>query len=61
MLKHFAFAVPGDLSAPTGGYAYDRRIIAELRKLGWRVDVIELGDDFPRPSIRAKATALTRL
>jgi glycosyltransferase involved in cell wall biosynthesis len=61
VLKHFAFAVPGDLSAPTGGYAYDRRIVAELRKLGWRVDVIELGDDFPRPSIQAKAMALTRL
>jgi glycosyltransferase involved in cell wall biosynthesis len=61
VVKRFAFAVPGDLSAPTGGYTYDRRMIAELRQLGWRIDIIELGDGFPRPSIEAKAAARTRL
>ena len=60
-MKRLAFAVPGDLNTPTGGYTYDRRIIAELRTLGWRIDVIELQGDFPRPSIEAKAEALTRL
>jgi glycosyltransferase involved in cell wall biosynthesis len=55
VVKRLAFAVPGDLATPTGGYAYDRRMIAELRKLGWQVDVIGLGDGFPRPSRATKS------
>ena len=57
MVKRFAFAVPGDLAIPTGGYAYDRRMIAELGRLGWQVDVIGLGDGFPLPSDTTRATA----
>jgi hypothetical protein len=54
------FAVPGDLDTPTGGYAYDKRMIAELGALGWRVDALNVGEGFPRPSAatRAKAGAL---
>ena len=61
MVKRVAFAVPGDLATPTGGYAYDRRMIAELQKLGWQVDVIGLGDGFPRPSAETKAAAREKL
>jgi hypothetical protein len=57
VVKRFAFAVPGDLAIPTGGYAYDRRMIAELGRLGWQVDVIGLGDGFPLPSDTTRATA----
>jgi glycosyltransferase involved in cell wall biosynthesis len=55
------FAVPGDLATPTGGYRYDRRIIQELRRLGWQVDVLDIGDGFPFPSVTQRATALAIL
>jgi glycosyltransferase involved in cell wall biosynthesis len=56
-----AFAVPGDLARPTGGYRYDQRIIQELRRLGWQVDVLNLGDGFPFPSAAERAIALAIL
>jgi glycosyltransferase involved in cell wall biosynthesis len=58
---HLAFAVPGDLATPTGGYGYDRRIIQELRGLGWHVDVADIGEDFPFPSTKQRAIALAIL
>jgi glycosyltransferase involved in cell wall biosynthesis len=44
------FAYPGDLSTRTGGYGYDRRVIASLGDLGWDVRLVALGDGFPEPS-----------
>jgi glycosyltransferase involved in cell wall biosynthesis len=51
------FVVPGSLETRTGGYEYDRRIIAGLRALGWSVETRELDDSFPRPSAAALAGA----
>ena len=61
MVGRFAFAVPGDLATPTGGYAYDRRMIAELGDLGWQIDLLDLGEGFPWPSESTRTTARTRL
>ena len=55
------FAVPGSLDQPTGGYKYDRRVIAGLRQRGCEVDVIDLGDGFPRPTPETVLAALPRL
>lgn len=55
------FAVPGSLDQLTGGYRYDRQVIAGLRQRGCEVDVINLGDGFPRPLPETRAGALPSL
>jgi glycosyltransferase involved in cell wall biosynthesis len=59
--ERIVFAVPGDLGTPTGGYRYDRRIIQELRRLAWQVDVLDVGNDFPNPGAVQRANALRML
>jgi glycosyltransferase involved in cell wall biosynthesis len=60
-MKRLVFAVPGDLATATGGYVYDRRIVAELPKSGWQVDVLDIGASFPRASLAERATAHLQL
>ena len=61
MTGRATFAVPGDITTLSGGYGYDRRIIAELRRLGRDVTLLPLGDGFPRPSPAQKAIFAERL
>ena len=55
------FAIPGDLDARTGGYIYDKTLAAGLRKLGWEVEVLNLGRSFPHPNPPDMAAALDAL
>src|SRR5205809_156187 len=60
-VRRVTFAVPGDITTSTGGYGYDRRIMAELGGLGWNVDLLPLGDGFPAPTAEQIAIAQARL
>ncbi len=42
--------VPGDPETVTGGYAYDRALVAALRRRGWSARLIPLPADFPEPA-----------
>ena len=45
-----AFAIPGDLDLPTGGYAYDRRVLELLPKFGVAALHLPLPASFPDPT-----------
>jgi glycosyltransferase involved in cell wall biosynthesis len=59
--RALTLVVPGSIEARTGGYAYDRRIVAGLRRRGWTVEIRELHDSFPRPTAGALADAARAL
>src|SRR5256885_1739169 len=61
---HVSLIVPAPFDTISGGYRYDRPILAELRAVGHEIDVIELNGLFPiaDPAARtAGADALQRL
>lgn len=64
MAVHAVYVVvPGDLETRTGGYGYDRQMVAGLRMRGWLVEVVSLPGTYPFPSdhdrgIAARALAL---
>ena len=61
MVPSVYFAIPGDLQSLTGGYAWDRRIIAELVALGMTVQVLPLSATFPDPEAAALEDAASRV
>ena len=60
-MRALAFFLPGRVETLTGGYEYDRQVIAGLRTRGWRVSVTELDASFPFPTPAALADAAVRL
>jgi len=52
-----AFAIPGDLNTPTGGYAYARRILPLLGAHGVEVRHLPLPGEFPFPDDAALEAA----
>jgi glycosyltransferase involved in cell wall biosynthesis len=44
------FVYPGNLDTPTGGYIYDREILAGLRTLRWQIRAHALDASFPEPT-----------
>ena len=44
-----AFVIPGDIDLPTGGYAYDRQVLARLPAHGVRIGHVALPSNYPFP------------
>jgi glycosyltransferase involved in cell wall biosynthesis len=58
-VRKLDFVVPGDIRTPTGGYIYDREILAGLAELRWRTALHSLDASFPRPTPAALRAART--
>lgn len=56
-MKRLELVVPGNIETPTGGYIYDREILAGLGALGWRTAVHALDASFPKPTPAALRAA----
>jgi glycosyltransferase involved in cell wall biosynthesis len=59
-MRQLEFVLPGDPETRTGGYGYDRRIVAGLRARGWTVRVHALPGDWPSPSAADREDAARR-
>lgn len=55
------FAIPGDIDSPTGGYVYDRRLLALLPSFGVKARHIVLPGSFPSPAAKDLEAAMARL
>jgi len=60
-MTRLLFAIPGDLYARTGGYAYDRRVLAALLSCGVEVVHCALPGGFPNPSAQEVAESVTAI
>lgn len=54
---HISLFVPAPFDQVSGGYGYDRRMVAELRASGHTVNVVELAGEFPLTDDTAREAA----
>ncbi len=53
--RPLGFLVPGDITQPTGGYAYARALLRHLPAQGWAPRLISLPEGYPWPDVAALA------
>ena len=56
-MTRIALLVPAPFDTVSGGYGYDRAIVAGLRAAGHDVDVLEIDGTHPLPDATAQASA----
>jgi glycosyltransferase involved in cell wall biosynthesis len=61
MSQKISFAVPGDFTALTGGYHYDRSLLEALCGAGWAASHLPLPGGFPFPDAGEMRVAIDRL
>lgn len=59
--RTLSFAVPGDIELTTGGYLYDRRVMALLPDYGVEPRLVSLPGSFPHPTAADLDEAIGRL
>jgi len=60
-MTRLVFAIPGDLDARTGGYGYDRRLLAALPAFGVEAVHCALPGGFPNPSAAEIAASVAAI
>lgn len=60
-MRTVGFLIPGDLGLPTGGYAYDRALLAHLPAFGVAPIHVELSGRFPDPTAADLAACAARV
>lgn len=61
MLSSCFFVIPGDINTLTGGYGYDRRLLAGLQARGLNIRHLALPAGFPAPDAHARAATAALL
>lgn len=56
-----AFAIPGDLNQPTGGYRYEKCLLDALRAQGRQMRHLQVGASFPDPTPEDMADLIAQL